>query len=191
MSFRVLRRRYLWLLLLLLPLAGLLLNSRVPDRYDRLMAAAQRAFVDGYYRQAQADFRQAGSLRADDRAPRIGEALALLQLEEFAEAETLLDGLVDSGAEGERAYVLANRGILYDRTGRHAAALVDYDAALALNPELAAGPGFVTRFLRNQAEKPPTIADRARYLRRELAKPPGERLLVLPVVDAEQRPYTP
>jgi hypothetical protein len=47
----------------------------------------------------------------------------------------------------------------------------------------------LTRFLRNQAERPPTIADRAAYLRAELAKPEGERRLRVPEVDARQRPY--
>ncbi|MCP4699686.1 MAG: hypothetical protein GY862_22975, partial [Gammaproteobacteria bacterium] len=45
------------------------------------------------------------------------------------------------------------------------------------------------RFLRNQAEKPPTIADRARYLRKQQAKPAAERLLRQPDEDKKQRPY--
>ena len=47
----------------------------------------------------------------------------------------------------------------------------------------------MTRFLRNQAERPPTIADRARYVREQLAKPEAERVLKDPVQDATQRPY--
>jgi hypothetical protein len=38
--------------------------------------------------------------------------------------------------------------------------------------------------LRNQPEAPPTIADRAAYLRAELAKPESERLLRMPELDA-------
>ena len=51
------------------------------------------------------------------------------------------------------------------------------------------GPHWLTRFLRNQPEAPPTIADRARYLRAELAKPEAERVLRMPEIDAQQRPY--
>jgi hypothetical protein len=43
--------------------------------------------------------------------------------------------------------------------------------------------------LRNQLEAPPTVADRAAYLRAELAKPEGERVLLVPEVDQQQRPY--
>ena len=65
----------------------------------------------------------------------------------------------------------------------------DYSRALELDPEIASGPHWLTRFLRNQAEAPPTIADRAQYLRAELAKPAAERLLRQPEDDAAQRPY--
>src|SRR5690606_14528018 len=83
----------------------------------------------------------------------------------------------------------ANRGILLDTMGRHEEALVDYTKALQLDPSIADGPNWLTRFLRKQAETPPTVADRAAYLRAELAKPEDERLLVVPEIDRQQRPY--
>jgi len=83
----------------------------------------------------------------------------------------------------------ANRGILRDRMGDYPGALSDYDRSMQLEPEVVEGPGFLTRFMRNQAEKPPTIADRARYLRAELTKPENERLLRIPALDARQRAY--
>jgi hypothetical protein len=43
--------------------------------------------------------------------------------------------------------------------------------------------------MRNVDEKPPTIADRAKYIEEELKKPPEERLLRVPEVDEEQRMY--
>ena len=73
--------------------------------------------------------------------------------------------------------------------GRHEEALGDYLRALELEPELADGPNWMTRFLRKQPEPPPTIADRANYLRAELAKPEAERVLRVPEIDAQQRPY--
>ncbi|HXK57889.1 MAG TPA: hypothetical protein PLZ16_14720, partial [Gammaproteobacteria bacterium] len=59
-----------------------------------------------------------------------------------------------------------------------------------LEPKVAEGPGFLIRFMRNQTERPPTIADRARYLKAELSKPEDERLLKMPALDARQRAYS-
>lgn len=84
---------------------------------------------------------------------------------------------------------LANRGILKDQMGDYHGALADYQTALELEPKVAEGPGFLTRFLRNQAKQPPTVADRARYLEHELAKPETERLLKISELDAKQRAY--
>ena len=83
----------------------------------------------------------------------------------------------------------ANRGIVKDWMGNHKGALADYEKALQLEPEVSEGPGFLTRFLRNQSEKPPSVADRAGYLREQLAKPEAERLLRIPAADAAQRAY--
>ena len=84
---------------------------------------------------------------------------------------------------------VANRGILKDRMGDYRGALADYETAIGLEPEVAEGPGFLTRFMRNQAEKPPSVADRARYIREQLEKPPSERLLGNPEEDEKQRAY--
>lgn len=117
----------------------------------------------------------------------LGRALALMaQGRDQAALAAFADALEEKPAFGA---VYANRGILQDRMGRHREALADYRRALELDPELAEGPGWLTRFFRKQAEAPPTIADRARYLERELQKPPGERVLRVPEVDREQRPY--
>lgn len=83
----------------------------------------------------------------------------------------------------------ANRGILKDQMGDYPGALADYDKSMELEPEVKEGPGFMTRFMRNQPEKPPTVADRAHYLRQQLAKPETERLMNLPEEDAKQRSY--
>ena len=83
----------------------------------------------------------------------------------------------------------ANRGILRDRMGDHLGALEDYETAMRLEPEVAEGPGFLTRFLRNQAEPPPSVADRARYIREQLARPAAERLLKFPQEDEKQRAH--
>jgi hypothetical protein len=61
--------------------------------------------------------------------------------------------------------------------------------ALELDPEVADGPHWLTRLLRDEPEAPPNIAARAEYLRAELAKPEEQRLLRVPQIDARQRPY--
>ena len=83
----------------------------------------------------------------------------------------------------------ANRGILKDRMANYSGALADYQNALRLEPEVQEGPGLLTRFMRNQPQKPPSIADRAQYLELQLAKPESERLLHRPEEDFSQRPY--
>ncbi len=162
-----------WLACILLILSLCVTGCEPQDRFDRLMASANRSFADGNYASALVDFVAARKLQPDRRAACFGEALTLLQLGKTADALPLFDQLVASGSTEERAFTLANRGILHDREGRHAAALSDYEAALQLSPAVASGPGFMERFLRNQVDPPPGIADRARYLRTELTKPPA------------------
>ena len=120
-------------------------------------------------------------------AGRLGLALALMRLGRNEEALLALDEAVTLRPDFAAAF--ANRGVLLDRLGRPERALADYRHALALDPELAQGPGWLARLLRGEPGKPPTIADRARYLEEELNKPPGERLLRLPERDAAQRPF--
>jgi tetratricopeptide (TPR) repeat protein len=91
--------------------------------------------------------------------------------------------------QSEFAGTYASRGILYDRMGEYEKAIADYERALQLDPDIAKGPHWLTRFLRLQPEKPPTVADRARYLRAELAKPESQRMLRQPELDAAQRSY--
>jgi len=87
------------------------------------------------------------------------------------------------------AAAYANRGILYDRTGKYERAVADYRKALELDPGLAEGPGWFWRFLRNIPEPPPTIPDRIAYIESELKKPEGNRLLSVPEIDEQQRMY--
>lgn len=84
---------------------------------------------------------------------------------------------------------LANRGILKDQMGDYQGALLDYESAINLEPEVTDGPGLLTRFMRNQSVAPPTVADRARYLKGELSKPEAAQRLRQPEIDAQQRAY--
>lgn len=174
--------------------------------YDRFAAVApgdmayhagNRAFEDGEYQRAADAYREALAENPDHLYALRGLARSLHLAGQHEEALGLYDAAIarfpappqDDGELAALAADYANRGILLDTMGRHADALADYTRALALHEEVAEGPHWLTRFLRNQPEPPPTIADRAAYLRAELAKPESERVLRVPEIDAEQRPY--
>jgi tetratricopeptide (TPR) repeat protein len=154
---------------------------------DQDYFAGNRAFEDGTYAQAEAAYREALAENSDHIFALRGLAQSLHQQGEHERALATYDEAIAREPDFAAAY--ANRGILLDTMGRHEEALGDYMRALELDPELADGPNWLTRFLRNQAEAPPTIADRARYLRAELTKPEAERVLRMPEVDEQQRPY--
>ena len=154
---------------------------------DGAYLAANKAFEDGRYEKALKGYREALQEAPGHLYALRGKARTLLQLGREGKALRAFNRAIAEAPEFGPTY--ANRGILYDRMGRYRKALADYEKALKLNQELAEGPGWMTRFLRLQPEAPPTIADRAEYLRAELAKPESERVLRVPEADAEQRPY--
>jgi tetratricopeptide (TPR) repeat protein len=148
---------------------------------------ANNLFEDGFYVRAAAGYREALAEAPDHLHALRGLARSLHKAGEHDAALAVYDQAIALAPDFGGTY--ANRGILLDTMGRHEAALADYTRALRLDPAIADGPHWLTRFLRNQPEAPPSVADRARYLRAELAKPEGERLLMVPEVDAQQRPY--
>jgi tetratricopeptide (TPR) repeat protein len=162
-----------------------LIRERAPG--DNAYEAANRWFEDGNYEQALKEYDAALSQAPAHIYALRGKARTLMQLGRDAEALKVFDEAIARAPDFGATY--ANRGILHDRMGRFRDALADYEHALKLNPELADGPNWLTRFLRNQPDAPPTIADRARYLREQLAKPVSERVLRVPEIDAQQRPY--
>ncbi len=149
--------------------------------------AADRLFQDGAYEAALETYRKAALAAPELPDPAHGIAISLMQLDRREQALAAFAHAI--ALDPTHAGNYANRGILLDRMGDHQAAMHDYERALSLDPSLADGPGWLTRFLRNQAERPPSIADRLDYLRIELAKPAAERLLHQPDTDAAQRPY--
>ncbi len=154
---------------------------------DMAYFAGNRAFEDGDYGRAESDYQAALAAAPEHLFALRGLAQSLHQQGRYDEALAVYDEAIARAPEFGATY--ANRGILLDTMGRHEAALADYTRALELDPKLAEGPNWLTRFLRNQPAPPPTIADRAAYLRAELAKPEGERALRKPELDAKQRPY--
>jgi tetratricopeptide (TPR) repeat protein len=154
---------------------------------DTVFLDAETLFEDGFYERALEKYEEALREQPDHYDALRGRATSLGQLGRFSEA--LRDYTEVLARDPEDAGVYANRGIVYDRMGEHEKAAEDYEHALTLDPRLAEGPHWLIRFLRLQPDKPPTIADRARYIRQQLAKPPGERVLKLPEIDAAQRAY--
>lgn len=148
---------------------------------------ANTLFEDGEYARALALYDEALAADPNHIHALRGRARSLMQLGRFDEAMVVFDDAIEREPDFGATY--ANRGILKDRMGRYREAIADYERALALDAELADGPHWMTRFLRNQPHKPPGIAERAEYLRAELAKPEGRRLLSVPQLDAEQRSY--
>lgn len=148
---------------------------------------ANKMFEDGYYERAAAGYQAALDEAPDHIDALRGLARSLHKMGRHDEALAVYDEAIAAAPGFGATY--ANRGILLDTMGRHEEALADYDRALELDPELADGPHWLTRFLRKQAETPPTIKGRAAYLRTQLAKPEADRILRVPEIDAQQRPY--
>lgn len=162
-----------------------LLAERRPG--DLAYQAGNRFFEDGDYDRALKEYDAA--LQQNPKAPYLvrAKARALMQLGRNEEALQWYDAAIR--LEPYFGGVYANRGILHDRMGDYTAAIADYEKSLQLDESVAEGPHWLTRFLRNQPDKPPTVEDRMKYLKAELAKPPGERQLRDPALDQKQRSY--
>jgi tetratricopeptide (TPR) repeat protein len=148
---------------------------------------ANKYLEDGDYDKALQIIDEVLAENATYKEAHVARAITLLQMGRFGESRQSFDRAI--GLDDQYAPAYANRGILNDRAGRYEAALNDYRKALKIDPELAEGPGWLWRFLRNIPEPPPTIADRAVYLEEQLNKPESERLLRVPELDSKQRMY--
>lgn len=151
------------------------------------MDAAHKAFADGQHERARHAYAEVLEKNPGHLEARRGLARTLLQLERYGEALRHFDRVIAAAPDYGATY--ANRGILYDRMGEYRNALADYRRAMELDPELDEGPGWLTLFLRNEPQPPPTIGDRAAYLEQELAKPADERVLRVPEEDERQQSW--
>ena len=149
--------------------------------------AANKYFEDGMFDDALNSYKKALAENPQLIHANRGIARSLMMLERHEEALSIFNKVIEQEPEFSASY--ANRGILYDRMQNYTAAIADYEKAVQLDPEISDGPSWITRFLRNQAEKPPTILDRMKYLQAEMSKPEDQRVLQLPEKDEEQRPY--
>ncbi len=151
------------------------------------LEAAHKAYADGHYERARDGYAEVLKTSPDMLDARRGLARTLMELGRHEAALQAFNRAIEDAPDYGASY--ANRGILHDRMGRHEQALADYRKAMELNPELDEGPGWLTLFLRNQPDPPPTIGDRADYLAEQFRKPPEERVLRVPEKDAEQESY--
>ncbi len=154
---------------------------------DAAYLAGNKLFEDGDYQRALDKYDEALDETPNHLHAMRGRARSLMQLGQSTRALTAFNTAI--ALEPEFGGTYANRGMLHDRMGRYEKAIADYEHAVALYPEVADGPHWLRRFLRNQPEKPPDVAERAAYLRKELAKPENERVMRIPELDAEQRSY--
>lgn len=158
---------------------------RISDQADYF--AGNRSFEDGDYLTANKNYKKAIANNPNNLHAKRGLARSLMQLGNHQQALQIFNEVI--ALEPDFAVSIANRGILHDKMKSYELAIQDYQRALQLEPKLAKGPSWLTRFLRNQAKKPPSIADRLAYLQNELQKPINERLLAIPDKDKEQRPF--
>lgn len=149
--------------------------------------AANKYFEDSMFDDALISYRKALAENPQLIHANRGIARSLMMLERYKEALSVFNKVIEQEPRFSASY--ANRGILHDRMQNYTAAIADYKKAIQLDPEITDGPSWITRFLRNQAEKPPTILDRMKYLQAEMSKPEDQRVLQLPEKDEEQRPY--
>ncbi|MDM8566418.1 tetratricopeptide repeat protein [Candidatus Halobeggiatoa sp. HSG11] len=161
--------------------------TEVIEPGDKIYLAANKLFEDGEYERALKSYQQALYEAPNHIHSLRGKARSLLKLKRYPEALRTYDAAI--ARQPDFAGTYANRGILYDWIGQHEKALADYETALQKDMELGDGPSWFTRFFRLQPEKPPTIVERAKYLREQLAKPKSEQQLRIPKQDAQQRPY--
>ena len=152
---------------------------------DYQVKKANYRLEDGQMEEAVKEFSEALEKNPDHIGAHLGLAIAYMQMNRTDEALAKFDRTIELAPDMAAAY--ADRGILYDRIGRYPEALADYKKALSLDAEILDGPGWLWRFMRNIDEKPPAVADRARYLEEELRKPPEERVLKVPELDETQR----
>ncbi|HJM44194.1 MAG TPA: tetratricopeptide repeat protein [Nitrospinota bacterium] len=155
---------------------------------------------EGKYEEAIESFNEALREMPNHRGALMGRALVYIRTNRPLEAAAELTHLIgfleknpdagDATGRAALAAAYANRGIVFDRAGRHRKALADYIRALKTDEGAISGPGLIDKIIYG-TPKPATVRDRALYLKRQLALPEDERLLRVPEIDKKQRMYKP
>ena len=155
---------------------------------------------DEKYDGALERFSAALVIMPDHRGALMGRALVFLQSERYTDAEAEFSYMIkylqanldpdDITGIAVYAAAYANRGILYDRTGRYEKALADYIQALKIDEGAIDGPGLIDKVIYG-TPRPSTVRKRGLYLQQQLALPKEQRVLRIPEQDSEQRQYKP
>ncbi|NQV82770.1 MAG: tetratricopeptide repeat protein [Rhodospirillales bacterium] len=155
---------------------------------------------DGKFEEAIKTFEAALAIQPDHRGALGGQAVALMGLKKYVEAESMLTYLIDylkktltpddPTGRGALAAAYGNRGIIKDRHERYEGALKDYIESIRLDRDMADGPGVVAQILYYEKE-PSSILKRANYLYKQLKLPKAQRNMRDPEEDAKQRVYKP
>lgn len=206
MNTRVLRRFIF--LMFCLTVGGFIFWDLVTDFVDRPPGdyhteVGDLRLRDGLYDEAMAAFDKALEEAPDHRGALMGRALVFIATEQYDEAIGELGYLIerleasleaepdDETGRGALAAAYANRGIVYDRMGRHETAFDDYISALKVDAGATLeGPDIFQKLL-YAGEHVSTVRDRARYLYEQLQLPEDERLLRVPALDEQQFMYKP
>lgn len=199
MNARVLRRYILMMVaLIVLTVLGTQLyesfDARAPG--DLATELGVQRLEDEEYDEALEFFAEALREQPDHRGALMGRALVFIDTERYADAVAELTYLIDylnrtqisddPTGRGTLAAAYANRGIVHDRAGRYQKALDDYIAALRTDEGAVDEPGLIHKILYG-IPNPSSVRKRAEYLYKQLQLPPEERLMRVPVIDAEQR----
>ena len=203
MSAKVLRR---FIVLIIVLIVAVMVGTdlfqqwvkRPPGDYQTKLGTLR--LEDKLYDQAMAYYDKALEIAPDHRGALMGRSLVYIKTKKHPEAIKALTYLIDrledrqkDGDETDRgvlASAYANRGIVHDRTGDYEKALANYVAALKVDEGAVEGPGVVHKILYGNY-KISTVRERARYLYEQLQKPPSERLMRIPEIDALQRMHRP
>lgn len=173
-------------------------KEEVPGDYE--VRQGDIYLQDKLYEKALARFEEALKQQPDHRGAIGGKAAALISLERYQEADTVLTYLIDylnrtleeddPTGTGALSAAYANRGIIKDRQGRYEDALADYIKSINVDAEIADGPSWVDHLLYHN-RKPSSVLSRAEYIYKQLKLPESERLMRIPELDEAQRMYKP
>jgi tetratricopeptide (TPR) repeat protein len=161
--------------------------ARIDSTGDYNVKVGNYRIADGVYDQAIDEFKTAMELNPENASADLGMALAYIQKNDLKQAFKWLNSAISK--DKNLAPAFANRAVLHDRLGDYEKALEDYKQAIRLDPDIMEGPGKIHRFLNNITEKPPTIYDRALYIKEQLMLPEEERLLKVVSEDEKQKMY--
>lgn len=154
---------------------------------DVLYIDGNNLFKDGHYDRSAEYFKDALEENPRHTAALRGLANSYVQLKRYDDALTAINRAIQIDPEFGGNYAI--RGIIYDHAGRHRQAMADYEKSLTMSPEVAEGMHWLDRLLYNVQETPPTVKDRLKYLKQQFTLPESERVLSIPELDDQQRPY--